>query len=32
MVYLEISKVDYQVISKVKEAYLELKEIVGCCD
>ena len=32
VVYLEISKVDYHVINTVKEAYLELKEIVGCCD
>lgn len=31
MIYFEISKEDIEVIYSIKEAYLQLKDIIGCC-
>ena len=31
LIYLEINKVDVEQIYQVKEAYLQLKRIAGCC-
>lgn len=31
LIYFEISKEDIEIIYSIKEAYLQLKEIIACC-